>query len=259
MSSLFSTLAKHLVTGNVAVTLGTSGDIFDSITFYGAKANGADNTGNVTISPITPITGVSAVTIAPGESETLLAPAGTTLTASQFELNGANSADGVLCLFFDASTTSWNLLESKVEEASEALVRTVPHLVAECSITRGFDTDTQSPNRISCHCESATIRELSSPSIGNYDCKLTVRITSQADAYTGASSSFDPLAKHWERVAYVRDLFTDELTCQALSRFVDDFEVIDASRGIDARNFVEDRTFVTEFSVMLVAVGQNLN
>lgn len=257
--SLFTSILKHLVTGNTPVTLGSSGDVFDSITFYGAKADGASNAGNVTVSPINPISGVSSVTITPGTTQTLLAPAGTTLTADQFQVNGANALDGVLASYFSAGSVTWNKIESKVEQAAELLMRTVPKLVAECAISRGVDTDTRTnPNAIICECSTATARPISQIPVGNYDCRLTVRVISQADAYTGDSSSFDPMAKHWERVAYVRDLLIDDLTPTLLSRFVADFFVLDAVRDADARTTVDDRSFVTELSVMLYAVGADL-
>lgn len=258
MSSLFTEITKHLVTGNVPVTLGAAGDVFDSITFYGVKADETVNAGNVTVGPITPITGVSVVTIAPGESETLLAPAGTTLTASQFEVNGANALDGVIANYFRTSTVGWTRIESKVEEAVESLMRTAPKLVAECTISRGIDTDTGTANRVVCMCDSAAIRPISQIQVGNYDCKVTLRIISQADSYTGASSSFDPMDKHWERVAYARDLLIDESTPKLLSRFVSDFYVFQSARDVDARTSVDDRSFVTELTAMFYAVVSDL-
>lgn len=259
MSSIFTSISKHLVTGNVPVTLGAAGDVFDSITFYGVKVDGStNNAGNVTVGPINPISGVSAVTVAPGELETLLAPAGTTLTASQFEVSGANALDGVVARYFSAATVGWNKLESKIEEAAELLCRTVPKLVAECTISRGIDTDTRTANCIICMCDSAQIRPISQVPVGNYDCKLTIKVVSQADAYTGASSSFDPMAKHWERVAYVRDLFTDELAPTLLSQFVADLYLFEATRDVDARTTVEDRSYITELTMTVYAVGSDL-
>ena len=258
MSSLFTEITKHLVTGNVAVTLGAAGDVFDSITFYGAKADGTDNAGSVTVSPIAPITGVSSVTIAAGESETLLAPAGTTLTASQFEVNGANALDGVIANYFSAAAVGWTRIESKVEEAVESLMRTAPKLVAECTISRGIDTDTGTANRVVCMCDSAQLRPISQIPVGNYDCKVTVRVVSQADPYTGASSSFDPMDKHWERVAYVRDLLIDESAAVLMSRFVDEFYVYQSERDIAAQTMVDDRSFVTELTMTILACGSDL-
>lgn len=256
--SQWTEILSHVVTGGVAVSLGGSGSVFDSITFLGFRADGTTvNTSTVTVAPLVPISGVSSVTVAPGMSTTLLAPAGTTLTAAQFTVVSATALDGVVADFFSESALDWNMIESKVEEACELLVRTIPSIVADCTISRGFDVDTKTPNSVICICDSANNRDLGQNPVGNYDCKVKVRVTSQADSATDLTTT-QALAAHWRRVARVRDAFLDENAPRLLSSSVALFYAFNSVREISTSSRTEDRHYVSELEFTVTCVGSRL-
>lgn len=256
--SLWTDINSHLVTGSVPVVLGSAGAVFDSISFQGVRVDGAtSNTSTVTVSPITPISGVAAVTVLAGLTGTLIAPTGTTLTAAQFEVNSATSLDGVVASYYRESTVDWNLLESKVEEACELLVRTIPSVVGDCTISRGLDVDTKTANSVICSCSSATIRGLGQKPFGNYDCKVRVKITSQSDD-TSTVTLAEKLVKHWQRVSRVRDAFLDEYAITFLTRSVALFYVFDSVRDFDSTTVTDERSYVTELGFTLLCVGSDI-
>ena len=256
--SLFTEILKHLVTGSVPVTLGTSGDVFDSITFMGFRADGTTaNTSTVTVSPITPISGVSAVTVLSGATTTLIAPVGTTLTAAQFQVDSATALDGVVANYFTESGVDWNEIERKVEEAGELLIRTIPSLTQECTITRGLDSDTKGENTITCVCSSAAIRPIAQRPVGNYDCKLKAVIRSQCDLNTSRTQA-QQLTKHWNRLARVRDVFLDETAISLLSNSVASFYVFDSIREVSCTTSIDDRSYVSEVEFTVFAIGSDI-
>ena len=233
--------------------------MFDSITFFGFRADGVTlNTSTVTVAPLIPITGVSSVTVSPGMSTTLLAPTGTTLTAAQFTVVSATALDGVVADFFSEVAIDWNMIESKVEQASELLVRSIPSIVADCTISRGFDTYTKTPNSIICICHTATNRDLGQNPVGNYDCKIMVRVTSQADSTDTATISAQ-LTKHWKRVARVRDMFLDENAPRFMGVSVALLFEFDSVREVSTVSRVEDRHYVSDLEFVVLCLGSDVS
>jgi hypothetical protein len=255
--SLFSTLTKYLAAPNTPVTLGTSGQEFDSITFRGFKADGTANTGSVTVAPISPITGIGTTTVPAGGIATLIAPTGTTVLASQFQLDGANAGDGVSASFFVESSVVWTGLEAKVEEAFEALIRTVPSLVASCAIARGIDSETLTANSIIATCKNITARPVAQEFVGNYDCLVRLVVTTQADSSASLTQA-QQATKHWDRVARVRDVATDDESLATLSAAVARFTVLESVRDLSTSTMIEDRHFTTEIAFTILAVGSDI-
>jgi hypothetical protein len=255
--SLFSTLTKYLSAPNTPVTLGTSGQEFDSITFRGFKADGTANVGSVTVAPISPISGIGTTTVPAGGTATLLTPVGTTVLASQFQLNGANADDGVSAVFFVESSVTWTSLESKVEEAFETIIRTIPSLVASCAIARGIDSETLTPNSVLAICRTITARPIAQEFVGNYDCQVTLRVTTQADASASLTQA-QQAAKHWDRVARVRDVALDDSSLAILSAAVSSFTVLESARDVSASTSIEERHFVTDINFTITAVGSDI-
>ena len=88
------------------------------------------------------------------------------------------------------------------------------------------------------------------PGLGNFNVELTVRLVESMDDTA--------LATHQTRVAVMRDLFMDDGIAATLSDEDEDVTVFGV-RSFRTSKMTEDRNWVAEVSLELLAAGSNMS
>lgn len=94
-SASISDFYKLSTTPGTAVALGARTVKFNTVTFYGFKADGVVNTNDVKFRPVG---GTGWLTVSPGSSKVVTAPNGSFYRADQFEIDVTTSGDGVYAI-----------------------------------------------------------------------------------------------------------------------------------------------------------------
>lgn len=142
---------------------------------------------------------------------------------------------------------AYNSLEEKLETRAKAVLDDDSTFSGySITVSKGEDDDELGLPRCLVICEGG---EESVPGLGNFNVELTVRLVESMDDTT--------LATHQTRVAVMRDLFMDDGIAATLSDATEDVTVFGV-RSFRVAKAVEDRNWVAEVSLELLAAGSNI-
>ena len=143
---------------------------------------------------------------------------------------------------------AFNSLEEKIETRAKAVLDDDSTFSGySITVSKGEDDDELALPRCLVICEGG---EESVPGLGNFNVELTVRLVESMDDTA--------LATHQTRVAVMRDLFMDDGIAATLSDETEDVTVFGV-RSFRTSKMTEDRNWVAEVSLELLAAGSNMS
>lgn len=197
MSALFSTFYLVPVAADIPTALGPDTLIFNSIILTGQPSDGVSNVTDVFVD-LSAIGG-GKIHLGAGLSVTITAPLNSFYNASQFYITSVSAGDGVLAFWTKAEWKTFNSVETKLERAAVALVKTISTTIDDCSVTSGLSDEQLDTDSIHFFAEGGP-ELVKNSALWNLHCMLKVRTRAKSE---------NGLELHRARTAYVRDLFMD--------------------------------------------------
>lgn len=206
MSSIYRIIERRVTTPGTPVAVGHDAEKFNTGIFRAQRSETESNAGAIWIEIVGSSSG-SGVDLGPGEVKVFHAPNKTFFRASQFQIDGQFSGDGVQLSYAYADWKTFNNVEYKLEVAIRRLIETIRATFDDCSVTTGLSDEQKEGDSIVCSVQSSNEWRRDT---GRWICAAEIFVTSSVDGDNARE-------KHLLRTAYVRDLIMDSTLAQNLS------------------------------------------